>query len=122
MSLASKKTARQEKTTQSTIRREKPVRFRLCSFDHRLLDQVSSKLVKIARDMGARVSGPIPLPVKIQKYTVLRGPHVDKTSREQFESRTHKRLIDMYNLSPQATDALSKIDIPSGVEIDVKSM
>jgi len=122
VSLVSKKPARQEKTAQNAIRREKPVRFRLCSFDHRLLDQVSSKLVKIARDMGARVSGPIPLPVKIQKYTVLRGPHVDKTSREQFESRTHKRLIDMYNLSPQATDALSKIDIPSGVEIDVKSM
>jgi small subunit ribosomal protein S10 len=111
-----------EKTAQSAVRKEKPVRFRLCSFDHRLLDQVSSKLVKIARDMHARVSGPIPLPVKIQKYTVLRGPHIDKTSREQFESRTHKRLIDMYSLSPQATDALSKIDIPSGVEIDVKSM
>ena len=122
MSPVSEKSAHKEKSAQGAVRREKPVRFRLCSFDHRLLDQVSSKLVKIARDMGARVSGPIPLPVKIQKYTVLRGPHVDKTSREQFESRTHKRLIDMYNLSPQATDALSKIDIPSGVEIDVKSM
>ena len=121
MSSVSEKTARKEKK-QGAVRQEKPVRFRLCSFDHRLLDQVSSKLVKIARDMGARVSGPIPLPVKIQKYTILRGPHVDKTSREQFESRTHKRLIDMYSLSPQATDALSKIDIPSGVEIDVKSM
>jgi small subunit ribosomal protein S10 len=118
----SEKTARKDKKKQSAVRQEKPVRFRLCSFDHRLLDQVSQKLVKIARDMGARVSGPIPLPVKVQKYTILRGPHVDKTSREQFESRTHKRLIDMYSLSPQATDALSKIDIPSGVEIDVKSM
>jgi small subunit ribosomal protein S10 len=120
VSSVSQKTANKEK--KSTVRQEKPVRFRLCSFDHRLLDQVSQKLVKIARDMGARVSGPIPLPVKIQKYTILRGPHVDKTSREQFESRTHKRVIDMYSLSPQATDALSKIDIPSGVEIDVKSM
>ena len=96
------------------------IRIRLKAYDHRLLDQSATEIVDTAKRTGARVAGPIPLPTRINKYTVLRGPHVDKKSREQFEIRTHKRLIDIIEASSRTIDALTKLDLPSGVDIDIK--
>ena len=97
------------------------IRIRLKAYDHRLLDQSTSEIVDTAKRTGARVAGPIPLPTRINKYTVLRGPHVDKKSREQFEVRTHKRLIDILEPTPQTLDALMKLDLPAGVDVEIKS-
>ena len=96
------------------------IRIRLKAYDHRLLDQSTSEIVDTAKRTGARVAGPIPLPTRINKYTVLRGPHVDKKSREQFEIRTHKRLLDILDPTPQTVDALTKLDLPSGVDVEIK--
>jgi small subunit ribosomal protein S10 len=96
------------------------IRIRLKSFDHRMIDQAATKIVNTAKNTGARIAGPIPLPTKIQKYTILRGPHIDKTSREQFESRTHKRLIDILDATPQTVDSLMKLDLSAGVEVEIK--
>ncbi|MEM7443182.1 MAG: 30S ribosomal protein S10 [Pseudomonadota bacterium] len=96
------------------------IRIRLKAFDHRVLDQSTTEIVNTARRTGADVRGPIPLPTRIEKYTVLRSPHIDKKSREQFEIRTHKRLLDIVDPTPQTVDALMKLDLASGVDVEIK--
>ena len=96
------------------------IRIRLKSYDHRLLDQSVSEIVETARRTGARVVGPIPLPVRINRFTVLRSPHVDKKSREQFEIRTHKRLVDIMQPTSQTVDALMRLDLAAGVDVEIK--
>ena len=96
------------------------IRIRLKAFDHRLLDQSVEEIVDTARRTGARVVGPIPLPTAINKYCVLRSPHVDKKSREQFETRTHKRLMDILEPTEQTVDALMKLDLAAGVDVEIK--
>ena len=96
------------------------IRIRLKAFDHRVLDQSTSEIVNTAKRTGAQVRGPIPLPTKIEKYTVLRSPHIDKKSREQFEIRTHKRLLDIIDPTPQTVDALMKLDLAAGVDVEIK--
>ena len=96
------------------------VRIKLKSFDHTLVDQSAEKIVKTVKNSGAIISGPIPLPTRVERYTVLRSPHIDKKSREQFESRTHKRLIDIIEPTPQTVEALMKLDLASGVDVEIK--
>ena len=96
------------------------IRIRLRAFDHRLLDQSTREIVNTAKRTGAQVVGPIPLPTRIEKYTVNRSPHVDKKSREQFEIRTHKRVLDIVNPTPQTVDALMKLDLSAGVDVEIK--
>lgn len=96
------------------------IRIRLRAFDHKLLDQSTKEIVETARRTGARVAGPIPLPTRINRYTVLRSPHVDKKSREQFEIRTHKRLLDILEPAQQTIDQLGKLDLPAGVDVEIK--
>jgi len=96
------------------------IRIRLKAFDHRVLDQSALEIVNTARRTGAQVRGPIPLPTRIAKYTVLRSPHIDKKSREQFEIRTHKRLLDIIEPTPQTVDALMKLDLAAGVDVEIK--
>ncbi len=96
------------------------IRIRLKAFDHRILDQASGEIANTAKRTGALVLGPIPMPTKIEKFTVLRSPHVNKTSREQFEVRTHKRLLDIIDPTPQTVDALMKLDLSAGVDVEIK--
>ena len=96
------------------------IRIKLKAYDHRLLDQSVKEIVDTASRTGERISGPIPLPTKISKFTVLRSPHVDKKSREQFEIRTHKRLIDIFDPTPDTVDALMKLELASGVDVEIK--
>jgi small subunit ribosomal protein S10 len=96
------------------------IRINLKAYDHRLLDQSVKEIVETAKRTGAKVSGPIPLPTRIHKITVLRSPHVDKKSREQFEIRTHKRLLDILEPTPQTVDALMKLDLAAGVDVEIK--
>jgi small subunit ribosomal protein S10 len=96
------------------------IRIRLKSYDHILIDKSTEKIIKTVRSTGAVVSGPIPLPTRKTVYTVLRSPHVDKKSREQFETRAHKRIIDIHNSNNKTVDSLSKLDIPAGVDIEIK--
>ena len=96
------------------------IRIRLKAFDHRVLDQTTLEIVNTAKRTGAQVKGPIPLPTRIERFTVLRSPHIDKKSREQFESRTHKRLIDIIEPTPQTVEALMKLDLASGVDVEIK--
>ena len=96
------------------------IRIRLKAFDYRVLDASTQEIVSTARRTGAQVRGPIPLPNNIEKYTVLRSPHVDKKSREQFEMRTHKRLLDILDPTPQTVDALMKLDLAAGVDVEIK--
>jgi len=96
------------------------IRIKLKSFDHRLLDRSSVEIVDTAKRTGARVAGPVPLPTHISRYCVLRSPHVDKNSREHFEVRTHKRLVDILDPTQQTIDALMKLDLASGVEVEIK--
>lgn len=96
------------------------VRIRLKAYDHKILDQAAIKIVETVKRTGGEVSGPVPLPTEIQKYTILRAVHKDKDSREQFEMRTHKRLIDINNPSKETIEALTHVDLPSGVEIQIK--
>jgi len=98
------------------------VRIRLKAFDHRLLDQASKDIVNAAKRTGAKVAGPIPLPTMINRFTVLRSPHVDKKSREQFEIRTHKRIIDILAPTSQTIDALSKLQLAAGVDVEIKAL
>src|SRR5438093_12920347 len=100
--------------------REK-IRIRLKAYDHRILDQSTTEIVDTARRTGAKVVGPIPLPTKRNKFCVLRSPHVDKKSREQFEIRTHKRLLDILEPTPETVDALMKLDLPAGVDVEIKA-
>ena len=96
------------------------IRIRLKAFDHRLLDQSTREIVNTAKRTGAEVKGPIPLPTRIEKFTVNRSPHVDKKSREQFGIRTHKRVLDIVNPTPQTVDALMKLDLSAGVDVEIK--
>ena len=97
------------------------IRIRLKAYDYRVLDQSTSEIVDTAKRTGARLAGPIPLPTAKNKWTVLRSPHVDKKSREQFEIRIHKRLIDISRATGQTMEALEKLDIPAGVDIEIKT-
>jgi len=96
------------------------IRIRLKAFDHRILDQSTNEIVNTARRTGAEVRGPIPLPTNMRRFTVLRSPHIDKKSREQFEMRTHKRLLDIIDPTPQTVDALMKLDLATGVDVEIK--
>ncbi|NOX73602.1 MAG: 30S ribosomal protein S10 [Alphaproteobacteria bacterium] len=96
------------------------IRIRLKAFDYRILDASTAEIVSTAKRTGANVRGPIPLPNRIEKFCVLRGPHVDKKSREQFEIRTHKRLLDIVDPTPQTVDALMKLDLAAGVDVEIK--
>ncbi len=96
------------------------IRIKLRSYDHAMLDQSAGQIVQTAKKTGAMISGPVPLPTRKTVYTVLRSPHVDKKSREQFEIRVHKRLIDIVRSTPQTIDALMKLDLPVGVDIEIK--
>ena len=97
------------------------IRIRLKAYDNRVLDQSTTEIVDTAKRTGAKVAGPIPLPTKINKYCVLRSPHVDKKSREQFEIRTHKRLLDILEPTQQTLDALMKLDLSAGVDVEIKT-
>lgn len=96
------------------------IRLRLRGFDHVLVDQSAKAIISIVKRTGATISGPVPLPTRIQKFTVLRSPHVNKKSREQFEMRTHKRLIDIINASGDTIEALTKLELPAGVDVEIK--
>lgn len=96
------------------------VRIRLRAFDHRILDQSAEKITDTAKRTGAGISGPIPLPTHIRRFCVIRGPHIDKESMEHFEIRTHNRLIDIHNPTNKTIDALMRLDLPSGVDIQIK--
>ena len=100
--------------------KQERIRIRLKAYDHKTLDQSAAKIVDTAKRTGAMVSGPIPLPTEKNIFTILRSPHVNKDSREQFEQRTHKRLIDVIAPNQKVVDALSKLDLPAGVSIDIK--
>jgi small subunit ribosomal protein S10 len=102
------------------IMAKQKIRIRLKAYDHRILDQSAEKIVETAKRSGAAVSGPIPLPTERSVYTILRAVHKYKDSREQFEMRTHKRLIDIVNPTPQTVDSLMRLDLPSGVDIEIK--
>ena len=97
------------------------IRIKIRAYDHKLIDQSARQIVDTAKRTGARVAGPIPLPTVKNKYCVLRSPHVDKKSREQFEIRTHKRLLDILEPTPQTIDALMKLDLPAGVDVEIKA-
>ncbi|MBT3353121.1 MAG: 30S ribosomal protein S10 [Nitrospinaceae bacterium] len=99
---------------------DQKIRIRLKAYDHRLLDQSVAEIVETVRRTGAVLVGPIPLPTTISKYTVLRGPHVHKKSREQFETRTHKRLVDIMDPTQQTVDALMKLELAAGVDVEIK--
>ena len=96
------------------------IRIRLKAFDHRVLDQSAREIIGTAKRTGAQVRGPIPLPTRIERFTVLRSPHIDKKSREQFEIRTHKRVLDIIDPTPQTVDALMKLDLAAGVDVEIK--
>jgi len=103
------------------VHTQEKIRIRLKGYDHRVLDQSTWEIVQTAKRTGALVAGPIPLPTDINRFTVLRSPHVDKKSREQFEIRTHKRLIDILEPTTQTVDALMKLDLPAGVDVEIKA-
>tara|TARA_B100001287_G_C22565042_1_gene473397 strand:+ start:262 stop:570 length:309 start_codon:yes stop_codon:yes gene_type:complete len=100
---------------------ESKIRIRLKAYDSKILDLSAREIIETARRTGAKVAGPIPLPTRINRYTVLRGPHVDKKSREQFEIRTHKRILDIIEPTQQTLDALMKLDLSAGVDVEIKS-
>jgi small subunit ribosomal protein S10 len=104
----------------NTTMESQNIRIRLRAYDHRVLDQSTSEIVNTAKRTGARVRGPIPLPTKIERFTVNRSPHIDKKSREQFEIRTHKRVLDIVDPTPQTVDALMKLDLAAGVDVEIK--
>lgn len=100
---------------------DQKIRIRLKAYDHKVLDQSATEIVSTAKRTGAQVAGPVPLPTTKNKYCVLRSPHTDKKSREQFEIRTHKRLIDILEPTPKTIEDLTKLDLPSGVDIEIKA-
>ena len=106
--------------TKHKIMDQQSIRIRLKAFDHRVLDQSVKEIVATAQRTGAKVRGPIPLPTSIEKFTVLRSPHIDKKSREQFEIRTHKRVLDIVDPTQQTIDALMKLDLAAGVDVEIK--
>ncbi|MEE9584077.1 MAG: 30S ribosomal protein S10 [Candidatus Brocadiales bacterium] len=99
---------------------DQKIRIRMEAYDQKVLDQAAAEIVETAKITGAKVSGPVPLPTRIERYTVLRSPHVDKKSREQFETRTHKRLIDIIEPTAKTVDALNRLNMPAGIEIKIK--
>ena len=99
---------------------QRKIRIKLKAYDHRILDRSTAEIVESARRTGASVSGPVPLPTKREIYTVLRSPHVDKKSREQFQMKTHKRLLDILNPTSKTVDALRKLDLPAGVDVEIQ--
>ena len=99
---------------------ENTIRIRLKAFDHTLIDQSTKEIVETARRTGAQIKGPIPLPTKKERFTVLISPHVDKDARDQYEIRTHKRLMDIIEPTDKTVDALMKLELPSGVEVEIK--
>jgi small subunit ribosomal protein S10 len=99
---------------------QQSIRIRLKAYDHRVLDQSAKEIVSTAQRTGAQVRGPVPLPTRIEKFTVLRSPHIDKKSREQFEIRTHKRVLDIVEPTQQTIDALMKLDLAAGVDVEIK--
>ena len=105
---------------ESKFMKKQKIRIRLKAFDHKLLDQSTAKIVDVAKRSGASISGPIPLPTEKNIFTILRSPHVNKDSREQFEMRTHKRLIEILEPSPKTMDSLMRLDLPAGVDIEIK--
>ena len=104
----------------TTKKASQKIRIRLKAYDHKILDQSATQIVDTAQRTGANVSGPVPLPTEINRYTVLRSPFIDKDSREQFEIRTHKRLIDVLEPTPKTVDALMRLNLPAGVDIEIK--
>ena len=104
----------------ATIAADQKIRIRLKAYDHQLPDRSVKEIVETVRRTGVRVAGPVLLPTVINRWTVLRSPHVDKTSREQFEMRTHKRLLDIVDPTPQTVDSLMKLDLPAGVDVEIK--
>lgn len=96
------------------------IRIRLKAYDHKILDQSAGQIVETAERTGAAVAGPIPLPTRVEKFCVIRSPHIDKDSREQFEMRTHKRLIDILDPTPKTVDALMRLNLPAGVDIQIR--
>ena len=103
------------------VKVDQRIRIRLRGFDYRVLDQSVAEIVETVRRSGAKIVGPIPLPTRIEKFTVQRATHADKKAREQFEIRTHKRLMDILNPTPQTVDALMKLDLPAGVDVEIKA-
>lgn len=99
---------------------DQKIRIRMEAYDYRVLDQAAAEIVETAKRTGAKVLGPVPLPTRIERYTVLRSPHVDKKSREQFEIRTHKRIIDILEPTAKTVDALNRLNMPAGIEIRIK--
>jgi small subunit ribosomal protein S10 len=114
------KTSREGLESETVIGKER-IRIRLKAYDYRILDQSTGEIVETAKRTGAQIAGPIPLPTMKNKYCVLRSPHVDKKSREQFEIRTHKRLLDILEPTQQTVDALMKLDLPAGVDVEIKA-
>jgi small subunit ribosomal protein S10 len=108
------------KETNNIFGMNQKIRIKLCSYDHNLVDKSTEKIVKTVKNSGAIISGPIPLPTEKEIFTVLRSPHVNKKSREQFQLRTHKRLIEIFTPTQKTVDALSKLELPSGVDIQLK--
>ena len=106
--------------TVKSIMANQSIRISLRAYDHILLDKSTDKIVKTAKSTGAIISGPIPLPTKRSIYTVLRSPHVDKKSREQFQTKIHKRMVDIINSTPKTVESLMKLDLPAGVDIEIK--
>lgn len=102
------------------VQQSQKIRIKLRAYDHRLLDQSTLEIVEAAKRTGAVISGPVPLPTKREIFTVLRSPHVDKKSREQFQMKTHKRLLDILNPTAKTIDALKKLDLPAGVDVEIK--
>lgn len=100
---------------------KRKIRIKLKSFDHRILDQSTIQIVETAEQTGAQIAGPVPLPTHIEKFCVIRSPFIDKDSREQFEIRTHKRLIDILEPTPKTIEALTRLNLPSGVDVEIKS-
>jgi small subunit ribosomal protein S10 len=113
--------ASREGLERDTVSAQERIRIRLKAYDYRVLDQSTGEIVETARRTGAQIAGPIPLPTMKNKYCVLRSPHVDKKSREQFEIRTHKRLLDILEPTQQTVDALMKLDLPAGVDVEIKA-
>ena len=103
------------------LKKKKKIRIRIKAYDHRILDNAAKKIVETVRRSGGEISGPVPLPTEVEKFTILRAVHINKDSREQFEMRTHKRLIDIKNPSKETIDALAHLDLPSGVDIEIKT-
>jgi small subunit ribosomal protein S10 len=106
--------------TERNMAQQQRIRIRLKAFDHRLIDRSASEIVETAKRTGAQVRGPIPLPTKIERYTILTSPHVDKDARDQYETRTHKRVMDIVDPNDKTVDALMKLDLAAGVDVQIK--